>query len=726
MAINLIETSGKKWVCKGSDDAIRGEALPPEKTAFVRMHLSAKRNLFLGGTGGRKQHMVVSKDAMDETHSWRAQPASALNASGKDPYLLRDEIDMGVQAVRPTVTLGAQTPYYRRVNMAIQAQPAQVDAHFQSGKDEAMEPGMKKFFHKVLPRVMHHITQNAVLPIFGDDFLALTEDDTFVGSREENYLKEAGNYFHHYTRDKQIMSIDWRPNKSAIVVSVMKIASLEERLVNSCSVEPAVCLVWSFTEQTNPQFILEAPAEVVTVKFCPGRQDIVVGGLINGQVVAWNLAGTDSKARGGKGAQKVRQQHNTSEDVYKIPEFEKPVAGQSLEKSGDHMVWRLKPFQLSRIEYSHRRSVQDICWLPADSECHHDGKLIEPKDQVQNQFATIGEDGVMYLWDMRPDNQPEQKLKRLKGTNIKGDALNPWVPLLKWNLAKDNGELLMGLRFSIECRHPVTREPLYLMTCTTIEGEFATCYWGPKDDKPAAQAGFDDPHRRETKMVREICDAHAGPAWSVQRHPLLPDYYLTVGDWGFKIWQLGLSAPILASPLSDQQVMCGRWSPTRPAVLFIGTGDGYVQVWDLLDRSHEKLFGHIVVPEAITVLEFKPASERRGGQNTQHLAVGTRAGNFQLYELPKKLVKAHPQETRLTDQFFKREARRVAYFTWRWKERKNELEQKRQDGTAGDARGKGDEGGDDEHNDYNVNSEDDEEFKKEVAELDGADGTSAE
>jgi WD40 repeat protein len=481
--------------------------------------------------------------------------------------------------------------------------------------------------------------------------------------------------------------------------------------------------VWNFNEQANPQFILEAPAEVLTLKFCPTKPHIVVGGLINGQVVVWdiNIDG-DAKARHSKHSHKGRQQQHGDEDVTAIPKFDAPVPGQTLEKSGDHMVWRLKPIQQSRIEYSHRRAVQDICWLPADVECGFDTKFVEAKEG-QNQFATLGEDGVMYVWDLRPSNQPEQKMKRLKSSKIPGDQ-PMWVPLLKWGLSRPEGSGdLLGLRFHLECKD-AEGNPQYLMCCGSVEGEFATCYWGPKEERPNNQGGFDDVSRREAKVVRSLSLAHAGPTWAVQRHPLLPDYYLTVGDWGFKIWQVGLSSPILASPLSDQQVMCGRWSPTRPAVLFIGTRDGWVQVWDLLDRSHEKLFGTQVIQEAITVLEFKPVSEKRGAQTTQHLAVGTKQGYFQLYELPKKLVKPHPTEVRQTKQFFEREGRRVAYFAWRWKERARETDRMLQE--SGDAKAKADDGeATDEEADYAMAPEDDAEFFALVDELSGKEGEEA-
>lgn len=44
---------------------------------------------------------------------------------------------------------------------------------------------------------------------------------------------------------------------------------------------------------------------------------------------------------------------------------------------------------------------------------------------------------------------------------------------------------------------------------------------------------------------------------------------------------------ILNSACASKLYTAGHWSTTRPAVFFLGTKDGNVEVWDLLDRTHE-------------------------------------------------------------------------------------------------------------------------------------------
>jgi len=589
-----------------------------------------------------------------------------------------------------------------------------------------MEPGLKAFCDKRKPQMIHYLRQTYLCPIFGDDYKRLPEDDTFVASRDDNYLKEQGNYSSgDFSRNKEVTSIDWKHGATGVIaVSLKKSMSLAERFEEQRNVEKAVSIVWDFKEQMNPQFVLESPAEVLSIKYCPTRPNIIIGACINGQVVIWNTDNVSKEAQGkkrGHGAKLHARRDAGPTDDAEIPPMVERVKGHTLVKSGDHMVSRLAPVYSSKVQGQgggHRRAVHDIQWLPANLECTLTGRLEDrPGQDLQNQFATISEDGAMCIWDIREDVfTANPKAQKLKSTNIGDDKL--FIPVFRVPLTRPEsagGDVALGLRFCMEGKpNP------YLMCCTTIEGEFCQCYWAPKDERAALQQ-FGDHGHKEDKMIRQVTAAHAGPGWVVQRHPTFPEYYLTVGDWGFKIWRLGLSSPILASPHNSDPVLCGRWSPTRPAVLFTATKTGSIHVWDLLDRSHEKLFYMDVTADAITTLEFKPRSERKHREPTkQTLVAGTDKGSFLLFEVPEQLVKAHSNEEHNARKFFEREARRVDYFQWRWEEREAEMNLKlQQDRGADGAKGAlrdGDDAGD-EDLEYMGTAEDDAAFMSLVEEL---------
>ena len=107
----------------------------------------------------------MTKEAIDDSKDVRGS---------RDPVydVFRLETDIGIQAVKQLVAASTQTSYNRKVSACIQAEPVQVDARLQPGKEPAtMDPKLKRFLTAVMPRMLHHLTQNNEVPIYGDDYL---------------------------------------------------------------------------------------------------------------------------------------------------------------------------------------------------------------------------------------------------------------------------------------------------------------------------------------------------------------------------------------------------------------------------------------------------------------------------------------------------------------------------------------------------------------------------
>lgn len=62
--------------------------------------------------------------------------------------------------------------------------------------------------------------------------------------------------------------------------------------------------------------------------------------------------------------------------------------------------------------------------------------------------------------------------------------------------------------------------------------------------------------------------------------------------------------PVYVSRSSEGYLTTGCWSPTRPAVLYIGLIDGTIEVWDLLDHSHQPSMTATVSSCQLTSMEF--------------------------------------------------------------------------------------------------------------------------
>ncbi|KFM26021.1 WD repeat-containing protein 63 [Auxenochlorella protothecoides] len=138
---------------------------------------------------------------------------------------------------------------------------------------------------------------------------------------------------------------------------------------------------------------------------------------------------------------------------------------------------------------------------------------------------------------------------------------------------------------------------------TEVGGEAATVTELP----PAAQA------------AQATLAAHASPLGAIVAmtlHPELPGLILIVGGLGWGLCQpssLEDLPPFFLSPSAPAAHTCGRWSPTRPAVLCLGRADGLMEVWDLLRGQSCPVQTLQVTDTAVTSLEFDPAQQGQVG-----------------------------------------------------------------------------------------------------------------
>ncbi len=142
-----------------------------------------------------------------------------------------------------------------------------------------------------------------------------------------------------------------------------------------------------------------------------------------------------------------------------------------------------------------------------------------------------------------------------------------------------------------------------------------------------------------------------------------------MGDWSFTLWKEGVASPLFTSPFASCLLSCGAWSPSRPAVIFIGKADGNIDIWDLLDRSHEPSMTVNITAAAVTSMQFINAATK------QLLAVGDDQGTVHVMEVPRILRRAANNEKTFTLTFFEREVKRVEYGQRRMEQRKEELQQ---------------------------------------------------
>lgn len=106
-----------------------------------------------------------------------------------------------------------------------------------------------------------------------------------------------------------------------------------------------------------------------------------------------------------------------------------------------------------------------------------------------------------------------------------------------------------------------------------------------------------------------------------------------------------LQKPIYVSRSSDSYLTTGCWSPSRPAVIYIGLIDGTVEIWDLLEFTHQPSMVVHASACQVTVLEFWKM------KTPQFLAVGDVQGIVHIMEIPRSLRRATYKEV-LTLEWF--------------------------------------------------------------------------
>lgn len=187
----------------------------------------------------------------------------------------------------------------------------------------------------------------------------------------------------------------------------------------------------------------------------------------------------------------------------------------------------------------------------------------------------------------------------------------------------------------------------------TEEGELIFGDW-------AARAEED----RKPEVIKKFFQSSKSfrPTLSLERSPFFHDIMLSVTDWAFYLWKDGVSDNIFQSSYmsnASTYFTCGRWSPTRPSVVFLGLVSGGIEIWDFSDQSHKASLSDVGASVGISSMVFLKLGD---ATNNQMMAVGDVHGHLHVHLIPKNLVRQSNKELELMQKFLDREVKRVLYF----------------------------------------------------------------
>ncbi|XP_052258483.1 dynein axonemal intermediate chain 3-like isoform X6 [Dreissena polymorpha] len=704
-----VPPQSKEWVSHGSEKEIKEESVV-EMRRRLKVSVRRKRKLFGAPCKFTDRNVGDAKDGYVECTSYK----------DKTFDLQKIELDKGIQAIPWFMDSGTQTEWKYPRNANTQYYPREFSQHEQQEILKKKQTGT--FMDGVCPRFQLALQQNEIMDVFFNDWLNLGEADNTFGSKADNHLKEYQSFADlQFSKEKKITDIQWHPTiKGIVAVSVAEKLTFDERIDNASKVimTPSLILIWSFTDPINPQLFLEAPDDIHSFQFCPSNPNIIAGGCQNGQLVLWDISAHADRLKQPRGG-------NRNKRATVLPGFEDPnalktpivryCAVSSIENSHHapitDIMWLPDHVEINRMGVPQENKGFESCQIftCATDNCIlvWDTRPTKGPQQQQQGAKPKDKDGTK-----NPIGVPDT-FKHLDLT---------WKPMLKVHLHKsepggdhaptkfsiaekqgDRGALSKATDGGVPDKEAsVTggyfqsgkpgsgREKRTLQTVKTHffvgteDGEVVYVDWMPQKDQDTGKIQTPKPDFYHTM--------HDGPIMTVQRSPFFMDILLVVGGWNFTIWKEAVvidknnpssaeslktlnvaendalkSGPILQSAPNPIRMTSGFWSPSRPGVFYISKVDGSVDVWDLLDKTHEPSITQSVSPSAITKIYPHAVSHK------QHLlAVGDSSGTLHILEIPWSLRLPAPNEVTGVANYFEREVKRRGFVVQRWDFREHE------------------------------------------------------
>ena len=252
-----------------------------------------------------------------------------------------------------------------------------------------------------------------------------------------------------------------------------------------------------------------------------------------------------------------------------------------------------QPVDTSVIEHSHRDPVYDIKWLAG---------------KTAYECVSTSTDGQVLWWDTRKLAEPLEKLlledKAADNRVVGGVNLEYSTAGGKFLVATEQGSIYACNR---KAKNPADR--------------VGTCYEG-----------------------------HAGPVYKVARNPWFPKFFVTIGDWTWRVWNEEIRTPIMTSGYHMSYMLDAAWSPSRPGVLMTAKADGTLDVWDIYYKQNEPVLSLQVDNDSLHSI-----SVQEQGVN---VCAGSADGSIYLLELSEGLTTMQRNEKNTISHMMDRESKR--------------------------------------------------------------------
>lgn len=564
------------------------------------------------------------------------------------------------------------------------------DFFFYSLEDKESKKSLSLFVTNCLQKLDDILYFNSFINLFRDDYNVLVKNELFTKTPLPLQIKEIFSFTDiNICKNKLISSVAWHYIIAGIVVlSYMDIPPniyitgakfIDDSFRSVHGVNPV--LLWAYNDALRPKLYLEAPREILKVSCCPYNEDIIVGGMANGQVVIWDIKNRLRKVE-------IEEVLTAAQGTYRVLMF----SWISWMKNVKNLAI-VRTTALSDLEYSHTDAVTDIEWLSPFHKFNSCGKIEELPEGISSlQFATCSLDGSILFWDLNEkpmacgDYKPYRKLRYLKerppGITVDVSPfriLNRlFKPFYKIKIAKFEAVYYPLSSFKIYhipinfkekftphslkqgeriFQRPILKKSDMIirshLSVGTIAGEIICGQW----------EGFNycsgKTISEETCKIINYACYHDGPIICLQRWPKETDILLTVGGKIFAIWKESLDRPIYWRK-SNCKYTHGNWSSRDNSLIRLTKYDGNIEIWQFINKSDTNIAEQVLSGKFLTSSNSEPMEHDK-----PLVGVGDSNGSFRLYLFPTTLVHENEYNIAQMSKLFKKEIdRKIHFIEW--------------------------------------------------------------
>lgn len=571
----------------------------------------------------------------------------------------RYTLDTGTQAVPALFDREGQTAYFRPVHNTTQYNHKDFLKTNQLGESE--EQQLNEFLSTVEFKVEESLQQNETFDIYRDEVAMLGEDDggfgtqTNAADRDHRTLNDLV-----YSRHKRLHRVSWVPGFLDLVATVaMDNRTAADRLESSGRAQDAFVPIWQIDESVSPRLVLRADSDVVSLEFCPHDPSVVVGGLMNGQIVCWKI------------------------DLEVLREADNIKKNHAVAIDGESKVDTIYLSLASDVEVSHRRSTTSITWLPFDIDYDRrrnvlyqlsstirnpmqQQQLLNNPEKIPQLMMTTGSDGSVHLWNwtamynnlietVKQGGPPLTATGMPSHTRGNDDRHGCLRPIHSIYLTRPDSGCDLGVCHALLASDLTCLNINSHIWASSDEGDLVDIEIAPVPPKKSGgeeNADASNTHQKKIEYLKKIYNSERSyrPTIALARSPFLKNIICLCNDWYFTLWDEDslkneqLATPIFRSGQPPHHYTSAIWSPTRPLVLLLGRRDGILEFWDFADASHKMSASVPISSEALISIAFQDDLRNITVNDKLQLAasqvaIGDATGGLHIITLPKSLYR---------------------------------------------------------------------------------------